>query len=342
MTPHFSKNQVVDAGALLRSGTATDSEKSHADEVTNYWRRIHLEPLQRMMQVSYSCLDDDSTPVAGRIKKYDTIVDKLRRYSTTKLPTMYDIAGCRIVVNDLCTLEQLCYRLTSVPEYDEEKSSKKNYLRIPHPSQSGYRGRHLIFAFDDLECKHKLFVELQVRTKLQHLWSTAVELYDKAAKTRLKFGEKNPTSWQFFRRASELIRCLENNEAIVPERIREAFPISEASSAALGTLNVLKEASESSSVLATFFDDFEYCLVDFLSSEQSIMIFETDEEHAIDDYFKHENALFFGETVESAVDHDTVLVRGHSLDQLAVLYPNYFGDISEFINLINKYLNVFY
>lgn len=40
-------------------------------------------------------------------------------------------------------------------------------------------------------------------------------------------------------------------------------------------------------------------------------------------------------------DRDTVLVRGSSIDQLAILYPNYFGDISGFLELPERYPDVF-
>lgn len=334
-----SKGEVNRAGDTLRSNSVDGSGLDYAIGVVDYWRQVHLEPLREMMEIIYGYSEGKSLPIAGRVKRFDTIVDKLRRIPTVKLSTMYDIAGCRTVVKNTADLEELCSHLELSENYDREKSIKRNYLVRPHPSMSGYRSKHLIFKFDDLDCEKTLFVELQVRTRLQHLWSTAVELYDKARKTRMKFGEPNSASWQFFRRASELIRCLENEEEIDAERIREQFPIEGESRAIAQILAELGEASESVSVLRDLDGEFEYCLIDFLPAEQAIMLFTTDGERVIELYSEHEQAM--QSKADAPRDCDTVLVRGSSIGQLAILYPNYFGDISGFLELADKYPSVF-
>lgn len=339
MKDGFTKGEVNRVGDALRLYSADSSDLDHAIGVVDYWRQIHLEPLREMMEIIYGYSEGKSLPVAGRVKKFDTIVDKLRRIPTVKLSTMYDIAGCRIVVENMVDLEELCSHLELSKNYDREKSIKKNYLVRPHPSMSGYRSKHLIFKFDDLDCEKTLFVELQVRTRLQHLWSTAVELYDKARKTRMKFGEPNSVSWQFFRRASELIKCLENEEEIDVGRICEKFPIEGGSQVAAQILAELGEASESVSILLDFDDEFEYCLIDFLPAEQVIMLFKSDSGKAIEQYSKHEQT--WRSMSGSIQERDTVLVKGPPIGQLAILYPNYFGDISGFLELADKYPNVF-
>lgn len=339
MRHEYSKGEVNRAGDALRSYSADSSGLNHAIGIVDYWRQIHLEPLREMMEIIYGYSEDKDLPVAGRVKKFDTIVDKLRRIPTVKLSTMYDIAGCRIVVENMVDLEELCSNLELSRNYDREKSIKKNYLVRPHPSMSGYRSKHLIFKFDVLGCEKILFVELQVRTRLQHLWSTAVELYDKARKTRMKFGESNPASWQFFRRASELIKCLENGEEVDAKKIRDAFPVEGSSQSIIRILAELREASESVSILLDFDDEFEYCLIDFLPAEQVIMLFKSDSGKVIEQYSKHEQA--WRSMNDSFQERDTVLVKGSSIGQLAILYPNYFGDISGFLELADKYPNVF-
>lgn len=39
--------------------------------------------------------------------------------------------------------------------------------------------------------------------------------------------------------------------------------------------------------------------------------------------------------------HDVALVKGASPEKLQILYPNYFGDISRFTNLISDNLEAF-
>ena len=68
--------------------------------MVNYWREIHAEALQRTLEdIERVCGTASDILIAGRIKKLATIVDKLNRPRTpSDLQTMYDIAGCRLVV----------------------------------------------------------------------------------------------------------------------------------------------------------------------------------------------------------------------------------------------------
>lgn len=105
----------------------------------------------------------------GRPAKSTTaIVDKLRRESI-RLSQMQDIAGCRIVVDSYARQEALVNELTALFSASIISDRRK------HPSH-GYRAVHLIVPHDNR------FVEVQVRTELQHLWA---ELSEKLAD---KFG----------------------------------------------------------------------------------------------------------------------------------------------------------
>ena len=106
---------------------------------------------------------------SGRPAKSTTaIVDKLRRESI-RLSQMQDIAGCRIVVDSYARQETLVKELTSLFSTAIISDRRKN------PSH-GYRAVHLIMPHNNR------FVEVQIRTELQHLWA---ELSEKLAD---KFG----------------------------------------------------------------------------------------------------------------------------------------------------------
>lgn len=55
---------------------------------------------------------------------------------------------------------------------------------------------------------------------------------------------------------------------------------------------------------------------------------------ALATYFEKEKEDIEGE-------HNIVLVRGASAEVLEKLYPNYFGDISSFIELVLRYMDAF-
>lgn len=337
---NLTKSAVRRAGEELRAAPSPFADV-RAAEVVNRWREAHLEPLQLALDAVHQNAAELHAPVAGRIKKFDTIVDKLARFPSAKLDRFYDIAGCRVVVTDLNELEMLCSRIESTLDCDVNQSRKRNYVAEGCRPESGYRGRHLILRFDGLECGLRLSVELQVRTEMQHLWATAVELYDRARGTRLKFGERNPTSWEFFRRASEVIRRLEEHEEVDAGEIRRMFPISDGIAVSQRIIRELTEASEASTLVnSSLKDKFEFCVIDFVPSEQYMSLVSVDSMSAIRQYSLHEKVTYLGED-DIDIPHDTVLVRGQSADQLSMLYPNYFGDISPFLRLVDKHLDAF-
>ncbi len=78
-----------------------------------------------------------------------------------------------------------------------------------------------------------------------------------------------------------------------------------------------------------------YYLIDFVPSQQSLSLRALEGRAAFVDYFESE------EESSVEVEHDFVLVGGSSLDRIKRLYPNYFGNISSFIDLVEHHLDAF-
>lgn len=334
MTPKISKKSVRRAGRVLANAASADQQLNDAAERVNLWRKMHVPVLQALFDVLEDAVGmSGDVLVAGRIKKFDTIVDKLRRPNAVKnLDTMYDIVGCRVVFPSLDMLNLSCKRLFDLGCWDQEKTSKHNYLDCP--KESGYRGRHLVFVFNDEESGCKLNAELQLRTSFQHAWATAVEMYDMAVEgSRLKYNEIDNQSGVFFKRASDLIHCFEvggdrgtyNVEALIRE-LREADRKG-------GILSVLESAGQSVSILGNppKVCVRDYCLIDFNVPEQSIVLKKLPLESAVQEYFQEEC-----KANRDATGHNMVLVRGADIGKLERAYPNYFGDISVFSNFIRS------
>lgn len=215
----YSKKEVRRAGETIASPVSSGEEKADAAAVINYWRNLHRHPLQRLFEDLGGALDDaPGYGIAGRIKKFDTIRDKLsRKNKITNLAAMYDVAGCRIVVPDLRAQHDVCQTLYRIPACDTDWSDRHNY--IVSPKDSGYRGRHLLFRYPCPDCDYSLAIELQVRTERQHSWATAVETYDSALRQRVKFGEGTEAAEGFFKRAAELL-ALEDAGKALPNKPR--------------------------------------------------------------------------------------------------------------------------
>ena len=332
----ISKTKVGKAGEALTSPLSSSEDRAAALAVVHYWREIHAEVLQRALEDIEGLIAVDSEVlVAGRIKKLSTIVDKLGRADAPfDLQTMYDIAGCRLVVPDLEALERVYSEIADLPAFDAPKTGRHDY--IAHPRPSGYRGRHAILHYCDLVCNHKLFVEVQLRTVLQHAWATSVEMHDVAVKSRLKFNEIDNPAGRFFKKAALLVAQLEERGEINAGAIRDLADGRPELPCAIEAVKTLKAAND-----AVYFlpddaneDVADYYLVDLIADEQTLELTPLDSIAALSRYFEEEGADRDGE-------RDLVLTKGSSKEKLAKLYPNYFGDISDFVKLIEKNLDAF-
>lgn len=331
----YSKRQVRAAGKKLRDSAADALEAEAAERIVNYWREIHREPLQMMFDDIERLLGSETDlAIAGRIKKFDTIIDKLcRSDAPSDLDTMYDIAGCRIVVSTLDEQEKLCSLFQELDGCDREKSQRRNY--VASPKKSGYRSRHLIVSYDCPECGHRLHVELQIRTQYQHAWSTAVELYDRLSGSRLKFNELEDQNSTFFKRMSLVIEQLETEGVCDPFVVRSRYPDSMSLEEAFKAETYLRAACDASMIIGGLpnVGPQDYCLIRLDSTMQTINIAVQPPKEAIRTYFETER------NVPNGVD--VVLVKGASMERIKELYPNYFGDISQFLELISRYMPAF-
>lgn len=129
---------------------------------------------------------DKQCIVTYRIKRIDTIVEKLRRFHENpngkmNLSRMWDIAGCRCILNS--TDEDKLYVLLKKIQKEYGRNCKvKDY--VAEQKASGYRSIH-VYVKDHQTQKP---IEIQIRNKAQHNWATLVEIVD------LLFGTKNKES----------------------------------------------------------------------------------------------------------------------------------------------------
>jgi ppGpp synthetase/RelA/SpoT-type nucleotidyltranferase len=103
--------------------------------------------------------------VTQRLKRMQTILDKLEREPRLSLDRMQDIGGCRVVVPSVDDVYQLVHHFKTVRPIHRESDY------IAQPRSSGYRGVHLIVDYG----RPPRRIEIQVRTKWMHVWATTVE-----------------------------------------------------------------------------------------------------------------------------------------------------------------------
>ena len=198
-----SRSQVRRAGELLRSpSVGADRSRGRARDairVLERWRDLHAPVLvdaTRELRRLGSPLD---ASIAARLKATDSMLAKLSRSRRSKLDTMQDIAGCRIVLPDLNSALEVSARCgeTGLTGFSVVRFS--DHLSVPGPT--GYRAHHLVLRHEG----RGLLVEVQVRSMLQHRWASLVEDLGRRFEQPLKHGDGDPHVLQHLAELAALV-----------------------------------------------------------------------------------------------------------------------------------------
>lgn len=335
--PENSKKAVSRAGDKLLDEETSDDEYSIAINILNNWRSSHAFPLTTVQTFlrSKAIKVDRNALIAQRLKRVPSILEKLRRFDTMRLHRMQDIGGCRAVVADSKKVYKLRDSLINSRTRNELKK-ENDYIKFP--KESGYRGIHLIYKYcgskQDIYCGH--MIEIQIRTRIQHAWATAVEIISIFLKESLK-SSQGPKEWlRFFELVGVLFSCLEN---CVPENLNENEIRDirhEATSLAkeLGVVEKLQAFSVSTNYIGIHNKKSGYFLLLLQTDCQQINIShfnKKDLPDATNQYLtlerRHENSSV-----------NVVLVAAKSVRSLRIAYPNYFADSKVFLDKLNTVL----
>lgn len=325
----YPRNQIRRAGKALSKGDRNVFDEVKAIEIVDSWRAAHAYPLQVVANNLRSRTKDSDIIVVQRLKRLDSIVAKLKRAPWISLYDMQDLAGCRVIVpavNDVYAVSD-AYRKSRIKHKFHHTD---DYIAEPKPS--GYRGVHMIYKYhsDKTPDYEGYFIEIQFRTKLQHLWSTAVETMGIYTGTNLKAGDGPTPVLRFFSLMSSIF-ALEENKPIVPDTpINRKEIVAEIKylcnqTSILGALRAVRVATQDIArrgVKARY-----YILA--LNSETHIV--------SISEYSGLEVELATREytVLESEGGKlNAVLVSAASISELRYAYPNYFSDIGEFVKMV--------
>lgn len=330
--PIYSKSQVNRAGDVLTDLGSSDEDFHWAVEVFNNWRAAHAYPVNTFQVTLRKHVRrlDQSALVAQRLKRAISILNKLDRFPTMKLARMQDIGGIRAVLSTLGMARKLedFYRTGRL---QHKLVSSKDY--IMHPKPDGYRGAHLVYQYNTSrkEAYNGLHVELQIRTKRQHGWATAVETMGIFLGQQLKAG-LGPEEWlTFFRLASAAIALQERSPAVPGFEDHTREDIREQLQSATKELRVFERLSGfavAANRIRTSQGQGSYHLVtlDLDSRTVTIKPYPVRQlEQANRDYLEIERRERDGHKVEA------VLVSAGPIDALKKAYPNYFLDTHQFI-----------
>ncbi|MEA2415051.1 MAG: hypothetical protein QOI58_1708 [Thermoanaerobaculia bacterium] len=337
-TLDYSRGQVDAAGRLLASGLGTPEEIDIAFEVLNNWRAVHSFPLNtiQMGLRTRARRIYEHALVAQRLKRVPSIVLKLRRFSSMNLSRMQDIGGCRAILESVNQVRKVRAAYAR-SEQQHQFVSEKDY--ISSPKASGYRGIHLVYRYhsDRNPDYNGRSIEIQLRTRLQHAWATAVETVGTFLQQSLKSSEGSEKWLRFFALTGSAFALAERTQAVPetpqsPQELTDFVRTLEAELDVRKTLGAYGEAlkiAEDTQMAKAY-----YFLLSLTPSQEALSVFGYQKEQldrATDHYLQIEKALPPG--------GQAVLVAVESLSALKKSYPNYFLDTQVFTTALGRVID---
>lgn len=290
---------------------------------------------------------------ASRNKRIETIISKLCRPEKPKLDRIHDIAGTRIIFENIKSLEDYIDILenTELVNFKEKINEDKNrYNYIKNPKSDGYRSIHKVFNYSsnipystlneksfNLENKK---IELQLRTRLQHIWATTVEIYDIINKSNIKTGTHNKLETKeglFFKKCSLVFEGIESNDVEkIKININEIFRDKDL----VEIYNRLKGIKNIKNIQLpkTLGSDEVFILITDLNKGKTTF-FTTDpiEKNDKQDTFLINASYRRLEEKNTKGEYILLLLTLGDIKKLKNVYPNYFLNTNEFISILKKY-----
>jgi ppGpp synthetase/RelA/SpoT-type nucleotidyltranferase len=335
---NYTKGELDRAGNRLRENQFGVSASDDLVMLEN-WRASHLyviNTFQAFLRSRRNNFQDGEITIAQRLKRRPTIIDKLSREPGMSLSRMHDIAGCRLIFDEVDHLRAFRNGVLNSRIGHELVGNQHRYDYIASPKSTGYRGIHDIYKYkvrsQGGQKWNGLRIELQYRTKVQHSWATAVEISDIVNSTRLKFDDAGEDISRLFLLASDILsRAHEGMPGFCADlgssEILGEFDRLESKTRVISRLRGLTSSEFVQSAKGSRY----FILVNYLSGPEEgksqAFAFKS-ADFALMKYSELESDLFS--------KADIVLVRAREQDAIKLAYTNYFSDASQFLDYLER------
>ena len=338
----FSKGELNRAGASLR-GAPDKSPPREALDLLHTWRSAHQRPLNSIQMWLRSVIRSEAPApiVAQRLKRAPSIIKKLKRFPSMELSSMQDVGGCRIVCRDRKTLTRIVKKIIK-SRARHERRVKNDYIAAP--KNDGYRGIHIIARYKSNGRPHEapsdFRIEIQVRSKAQHAWATAVETVDLFQNTGMKSGNQSSLWSEFFLNIADCIAHHEdpsgvaiNSQESAQTRARDLYNelrVGERLETYRTTLKTLDKLKSKKGAI--------FVLVLDTAGERGLLMgfaFSSKQANLANKKYLNEEQRTLGDPQK-----DVVLVSARGIDVLTAAYPNYFLDTRNFIKICKTVLGI--
>ncbi|MBT4790581.1 MAG: hypothetical protein HON90_03340 [Halobacteriovoraceae bacterium] len=275
---------------------------------------------------------EDRVAIARRLKRIDSIQIKLERFPTMRLSTLQDVAGLRVIFNDDIALDRAYTKIRGLTSRNTLKRLDDYHNR---PKEDGYRGMHLIYQNESSS-----LVEIQFRTKLEHIWATAVETYGELQSTSFKTGEGDHDWKTFFKLLSSYFAIKEDCSPLIDHLKLSEKQILIRLKKSIKTLKVIERLNATTNSIKIIINKHndvgrtgKYALLelDLEQNTTNIEIFnKKDVSKAIEIYTNKELEL------KDSKFRNIVFVNIENLENIQKSYPNYFLDTQKLLEILSK------
>lgn len=329
--PGTTSSQVQRAGKLLVKPDTSPEDRASALLVVDNWRSAHGFPLNTLTQNlhNHAMKVDPNADVVRRMKRMPSIEKKLTREPTMSLTKMQDLGGCRAIVATMAEVDQL---VQSIANSRQRHTALRPSDYIAAPKRSGYRSVHLPFAYQSRQNTvwNGLLIEMQIRTRIQHAWATAVETVSVFTGQDLKASQGDPDWLRFFALASSVFATRESQPP-VPDTPTDYDELIAEVQALAEKLNVRSklEGYRTGMTVSEAHSNATYFVLELRIQLSDLVVYAFQD--AVD-----AAATYAVREAETDTDTDVVMVGADDMAALRDAYPNYFGDTSLFIKLFEE------
>jgi hypothetical protein len=278
----------------------------------------------------------DGALVAQRLKRIPSMEKKLRIIEGMQLVRMQDIGGLRAVVDTVPQVRKL-QAMYSDGSLTHELIDTDDYIQTP--KESGYRSVHLIYKYKNPVATpyDGLHLELQIRTRLQHAWATAVETIGTFLNQALKSNE-GPAEWlYYFKVVSAAFALIEKTSlpeeffGWTPARIVQTCIGLERD---LDVRRKLQAFAVAAKAINSSKAKGSYHLIVLNPTDRTVFVESFGKRRLTEANEAYAKAELLGSV--RGEDIQTVLVATDTVGSLRRAYPNYFLDTRQFISALAR------
>lgn len=340
MSETISKTKIKNIGNSIKNNSLSQDDLSIFSE----WRSSHAI-LTRELAKTLKRKSIKNSIISRRLKRQPSIFAKLTRYPQMQLNRMQDIGGVRIILKNQKEVYKLSEELIKL--YGSNKKAMFELKKpiddyIANPKEyDGYRSIHHVYSYSgsskQKEFLRGMLIELQIRTQIQHIWATTLEIFDIKNKSTLKIGGGNEEHREFFKLCSLVLSFIDKTTT---DNEKENFNLEEVHTRLFELNNKYKILGLLSglSVSINHIDkknknDFFILELDYSKSSLRITVPNSEEEAKY---------IYAGREQDIRIKNEpkeVVLVSGENMKSIEKAYPNYFLDAKNFINYISEFLD---